>query len=150
VREQPGQERRAAAALHELGGAGEQPQHDAQQGRVWDRPRRDVDEQLRASRHRRALDFRLGRRRTQFIEPMRMSQFLHEEGMKILARQLLEKCVESAHQRGVREPRRRGTLVERQLPERVIRLQPVLREITDQFDQLGRRARGEVLFTIPF
>ena len=148
VREQPRQKCRAAPALHKLRRAREQPQHQAHQRWIRNVPRRDVNEKLRPGRNGGPRKLIFAGRGDQFIQPLRIPKFLPEQGPQIFPRELAEELIQPALQRGPAKPRFARPLSEREFTERVVGLQPALRQIRNELHDLIRRPWHEVLFAI--
>ena len=145
VRKQTRQQRRALRAFHELRRAREQSEHEARQRGVRNVSGGDVDEQLRTAGDCGAQGFVLGGRCGRFIEALGVAEVLRDQRLQMCRRELPEKLVQTAGQRGLGKTGRRRAEFQRELAKGGFRLQPAFRHLGDHADQVVRRAAGEIL-----
>src|ERR1022692_5296785 len=99
MRKQARQKRSAARAFDELRRARQETEHEAQESRIRNVSRRDVNEHFRAARRRAARKFLFRRTGDNFVQAFRMAEILNEQRVKIFRRELFEKRVESVRKR---------------------------------------------------
>ena len=78
-----------------------------------------------------------------------MSQFLGQERVKLFRRELAEAGVQTAGQRGRGEAERGRPFLQGPLAERIIGLEPVLRDLAEQADQAAPGRRSAANFRAP-
>ena len=86
----------------------------------------------------------------QSFEALQVAQFLNQQRLKILRRELRKQVIQTARQRSLRKAGRLRPLLEHELANWIMRLKPVLTKFANSLDDALRRARGKVAFAISF
>ena len=148
--EQARQEGLAGGAFDKLRRTRQQTQHQVQHHRARDVPGRDVRQQLRPARQRHAVRPPLVIAGMEIVQPVRMPQFLPQQALQILRRQLLEKIVQPRRQNRRRKTRFRRPGGQDMLAEGIIRFQPVAPDRVQTADDALGRAPFQITGAVAF
>jgi hypothetical protein len=145
VRVETGQEIVAPGALYELRRTGEESEGDAHQRGRWDIAGGEVHEQSRAGGQGGATRFEFRFSDHKPVEPFHVTEFLVQQIRQLGVGHPPKKAVQPALEGGAGETGGGGSLLEGELPERVVRLQPVVGKLGEDIDDGLGGTRRQVL-----